>query len=387
MPYTHFRMIAYEVPTVAKVGAKLLSAWGAGVPCPPVARLPVPKGLPPDALSRLTRLASVVDLARQQFVASVRSWPPRRVVGPNADNANTLKVFVVPEFYFRPPETAGDEYLNDTYPNRQKNQILNTLNDMFRHDDFTDWLFVCGTVMANTEEGASAIAAQPTTLYTNTAILVSGGPLGLLHVVEKKVPSHIDGVPQARFSDGSTEAAGPGNDPKLKLFYGDWPERKRHIVDFSGVSVGLEICLDHANDPRYRVLRSVVQDWKSQPTEKKQQRGVQLHILTAGGMPGNLKSVAARAGGYLLRNDGLSPPPSQLWRVKTWLEWDPLGVATFPSGPQHARAFVRPEDASDIPRSFTVPIPAGPPRVPPPPGGTFPIDVQRIAFYPVTPLP
>ncbi len=379
-------MIAYEVPTVARVPGRLLSAWDAGAPCPPVARVPVPhKDLPHDALVRLRRLAYVVDLARQQLVQ-------RGGFRLTKDSANTLKVFLVPEFYFRPPLAACAEFLSDTYSFRARNKILDALDVMFRHADFTDWLLACGTVMWNDFVSDVRPGQTRTPIYFNTAVLVRGGPLGSLHVgdplgslhvVEKKVPSNIDGVPQATFSDGSTANAGPANDPQLKPFFESWKNRKNQIVDVSGVSVGLEICLDHANDPRYRVLRSVVRDWKSQTGQK--QRGVQLHILTAGGMPADWGSVAARAGGYLLRNDGLSPPPSQLLRAVTWITRDPLLGKVFLDGPQHHSAYV--SERTSTPPTFAVGIPAGPPCVPTPPGGKFPIGKQQIAFYPAKSLP
>src|ERR1044071_843991 len=187
MPYTHFRLLAYEVPTatyVTSMTADGVSGWNPGRERPAAARVPVAGVTNDDARIRLKRLASAVN--------SVSGLLPMLV----DDNNATLKIFLVPEFYFRPP-TVDASYYSNTYPNSVKNQILTALNEMFAHADFTHWLFVCGTILWNSRQDVKS-----TPLYFNTAITVKGGPHPDVHnrqdaivsVVEKRMPSGIDGI-------------------------------------------------------------------------------------------------------------------------------------------------------------------------------------------------
>jgi hypothetical protein len=64
------------------------------------------------------------------------------------------------------------------------------------------------------------------------------------------------------------------------------------------------------------VLRSVLRSkWRFERTVHP---GVNLHILTAGGMSVVPASIAARTGGHLLRVDGVTDPPSQIEYVRKW---------------------------------------------------------------------
>jgi hypothetical protein len=370
VPYTNFRLIAYEVHT-ASAKVNVISGWSAGTECPAVARVPVPNTLPDDARIRLKRLASVVDLAKTQITA-----------GGRTDNANTLKIFLVPEFYLRPPATIGADYKGSTYPVGVRAQILQALESMFVHADFADWLFVCGTMMWNTLAGD-----KTTKLFFNTAVIVRGGQANALHVVEKRIPSGIDGVPVAMLPGGGLRYAAPGLDPSVKLFFERWEERKRHVLTFDGITFGVEVCLDHRDDPQCKVLRKVVSDWYAKQVPPPLP-GVQIHLLTAGGMGIELPSVSAKIGGYILRNDGLhqaaAPAGSEMRQVQGYNVTDPFGVATLPSDPTEPRAVARlgPRDPAS-----NVPIPGGAPSVPAPPNPYPAIPQQRLRFYPLTAVP
>jgi hypothetical protein len=373
-PYTHFRLIAYEVHTAAAAdNAAVISGWSPGTECPAIARVPVPATVPDDARIRLKRLASVVDLARNQVAA-----------GGRTDNTNTLKIFLVPEFYFRPPASTGAGYTGNTYPLQVNTQMLDALNQMFVAADFADWLFVCGTVMWNT---LADTLSGGETLYFNTAIVVRGGRTDALHVVEKRVPSQIDGVPAPLAPQKfGGPYAGPGYDPKVRLFLERWSQRKRRILRFDGIDFGVEVCLDHADHPSFRTLKRVLVDWRANepvipPAIPK------LHLLAAGGMPVEPGSVAAKANGYILRNDGLhharQPATSQMFQVQSYTR-PVLGFIPWAAGPGDASstANLGPPIAPQY-----VPIPAGAQQVPPPGAPYSPIPQQKLAFYPVTAMP
>jgi hypothetical protein len=378
VPYTHFRLIGYEVDTASGTDTNpVIAGWDGGAECAAVARLPVPATLPTDARTRLKRLASVVDLAKTQVSA-----------GGRTDNANTLKVFLAPEFYFRPPASIGADYKGGTYPQAISRQMLDALNQMFVAADFADWLFVCGTLMWNTLVDTTA---EP--LYFNTAVVVRGGQANALHVVEKRLPSTIDGVPQPTAPDKSTGAyAAPGYDPTVKLFFERWAQRKRRILDFDGIKFGLEVCLDHLNSPNCRVLRKVLVDWRSNSGWFASTPSVQLHLLSAGGMNVQRASVSAKANGYILRNDGmtyndkgrLDPATSEMYQVLSYARPGFLGAIGWPAGPSDASSTANLGQAVTPQR---VPIPAGAQRVPAPPGPYPSMAQQQLAFYPVTAVP
>ncbi len=357
MPYTHFRMIAYEVPTVTYGAiAPVISGWDPGQECRPVARIPVPDGVEDDARIRLKRLASVVDFARERL----------QVLG--GDHDNTLKILIVPEFYFRPPALAAN-YAHNTYPDNVAVQIFKALNQMFVHADFRHWLFVCGTVMWNT---LNDVMAQP--VYFNTAIHVWGGRPNAIGLIEKRLASGIDGVPVAR---------SPGAAADIQPIFADWATRRLHVFHIDGIPLGLEVCLDHLNHDYCRVLRHVLADW---PGREGNHQGVKLHVLTAGGMPIHPGSVCAQVGGYILRNDGMASPGerSQLQQVQSYSEQDPLmGLVVVneldPNAETSANLVnVAPAERRDLPPGRII-LPM--------PGADYNTFTQRLVYYPALPVP
>lgn len=387
MAYTHFRLLAYEVPTVLvnPQPPGYVSAWDPGNLSRKVTRIPVPeplshvaeprevgaalpdarKGLPEDAYIRMLRLASVVESTRMRIASKPK--------GP-------LNVFVVPEFYFRPPTSGRLLYQGDTYPLASSNTIFNALHGMFRDAGFTDWLFVLGTVLWNNDfadrvPAPGAGTPREQVHYSNSAVVVTGGPKGQLFLVEKKIPSRIDGIPKIEYQPGVPVAAGPTNDPGLRPVFQQWKVRKEHVIDANGVTIGVEVCLDHDE----RVLRDVVEAWGTNEGPPAFP-GVQLQILTAGGMTANRASFAMRKGGYLLRNDGAGSGgrASELFHVPEWGYGRP--------GPAPGVSVVRadridPDEFVGLvktPRSDVRQIPDG---------LVAPVAEQRVAVYPVRPLP
>lgn len=359
MPYTHFRMIAYEVPTAsydAKAGGPVVAGWDPGKLCPEVARARIPANLnlSQDAINRLRRLASVVDEAAQGLAAL-------------GDDNNTLKIFMVPEFYFR-PTVLGPTYVSNTYPDTEVFQIVRALDGMFSHADFQHWLFICGTVMWN----SSSDPFRPT-IYYNTAVYKRGGiqnTAGSISMVEKQLASAIDAIPMA---------SAPGYNDSVRMIFESWANRRLRVFDHDGIACGLEVCLDHADHDMCRALRRVLEDW---PEKEGARQEVKLHLLTAGGMPINDWSVSAKVGGYILRNDGLYWPQgqSELRQVTGYRTMvNPLtGVAANRNQIikgvrlQATMNAVAPESERDLFGAKLVGLP----------GLTYRVFPQRIVYYP-----
>ena len=379
MPYTHFRMIGYQVPTAAP-GATgppprpVISGWDAGVEPAGIATIPVPATLPDDARIRLKRLAAVVNMAYNRVQEA--EW---------GDNTNTLKVFLVPEFYLRPPTSIGLDYVGNTYPRSVGMKIIGALDGMFNNPIFANWLFVCGTVLFNTRDDPGA---PP--LYFNSALVVKGGEPDGLRLVEKRVPSNIDGVPQVTFG-GVSKAGGPGNDPQIGPYLEKWDQRKDHVMTFGGTTIGVEVCLDHGDSQR--VLRRVVRDWPKNEVPTPGSPGafaradVQLHILTCGGMQLKPKSVAAKLNGYVLRNDGMATtgPRVQMRKVTGYERNGEVSGVLGPLDEEtlNASAVLDPVKAT----SRVAVTSADPGWLLPPPPAPYPTFKQSLVFFPVTALP
>lgn len=367
MPYTHFRMIGYEVPTATfQENGPVVSGWDPGVSYREIARLPVPDKINDDARVRLRRLAGVVDFAETKL----------QTLG---DNANTLKVFVVPEFYFRPPADLGATYRHNTYPDIVSKDILTTLEGMFVHADFSNWLFICGTMMWNTLNDQTA---KP--VYFNTALYVLGGQTQGLHIIEKQLASGIDGVPVA---------SAPSMDPQVAQVFANWNYRKQHVFAVDNVTFGLEVCLDHLNYQYGRVLKRTLAAWPAREGVAASPE-VKIHVLTAGGMGIKLESVAAKVGGYIFRNDGITNPAphSELRQVQSYdAPADPLGAQKIASN-QFDPDLDSPNVANlaaSVVAAQSDPVPHGALTLPMPlaPGQPYESFPQRVVFYPALPLP
>jgi len=358
MPYTHFRYIAYQVPTATSPigGGGVVCDYSPGDSYQAIGRLPVPAATPDDAKKRLQRLAGVVNLAANRL----RSM---------ADNATTLKIFMAPEFYFRPPSALGANYYSGTYPVKDRNALLDALNGMFVHADFQNWLFVPGTILWNTRDDPKA---NP--LYFNTLVHVRGGMPDALNVIEKNQPSGIDGMPVVGI---------PARDAKYRIFHQSWANRKRHVSPVDGTPLGYDICLDHLYSPTCRILKNVIHDWQANEGNI---QNVSLHILCAAGMDIVPGSLAARVNGFILRNDGICNPGtrSELKQVQRYQAPDPLVGHLLDTTPSDLTGTVTLGAA--IAEESAAVLSDGPLQVPSKGPGfrTFP---QRVVFYPTQALP
>lgn len=296
MAYTHFQYLAYQTPTFGfdSTDGSFLASLAPGDLCDAVDDIPVPDnlGLSDDAKKRLRRLAAVVEKAHSELVG---------------DQDTTLKVFVAPEFYFR-PEAATNSH---TYSQEERSKILVALGLMFKNAKFDHWLIVAGTVIANIP--VVPVTTPKTYYYYNTAIAIKGGTNCKLSAIEKQQPSGIDGVPVNGGITSNTVAAG-----NYKEHFEEWSTKKERLFNVDGVQLGLDICLDHAGPVSFhpasvgyafvqdtlRMTKRVANESLSQPPLPAPLPDIALHILTAGGMPIVPQSLAAKNGGYILRTDG-----------------------------------------------------------------------------------
>ncbi len=340
-PYTRVRYIGYEVPTVTKVGPNRddkaiyrIPADKYDITNPPELSGQVSK-LSSDSKNRILRFIKVLQLARERVVNhGALSYG-------GADHNNTLKVFMAPEFYFR-PDKEEKSYSLDEY--RAISDVLT--KTITANNDFNDWVIICGTIMykrsmnlwADNKGGKVEIA------YYNTCLCIykQAEDKYSKEEVEKVMASAIDGIPTGR------HGAGPVDDvkksaPEMFKKFTTLEYQKKHIFTFKGVRCGLEICLEHAvfsyrhafsqqlilingNAVRYGILKNLMVN----------NNPVQLQFLPSGGMGiMGTSTVAHKAGrGYIMRNDGFdysANNSAQMQNITGYSHWsyNPMPPGTW----------------------------------------------------------
>lgn len=276
MPYTHFRYIAYEVPTTAPDPSQGLQR---GQLCDLVARLPVPDDDPlsrksPDAFYRLRRMAAVIDRAEKQ-VQRIKQREHQR--NQPVSEQHILTVFTAPEFYFRPSRAESGSAQCSAYSSKHASAFKNAFQNMFgaqqARDDFKNWLFVTGTVVWCYKEQAGL-------KYANAALLYLPGGSGPYYI-KKRNPSEGDGLPLE-----ATVQLDPKDDANIL---------SKNVFNIEEHRFGLEVCKDHNTGVLQRAL--------SRRGSGLNQR-LALHFLIAAGMGHQRGFNVAMKNGFFLRNDG-----------------------------------------------------------------------------------
>jgi hypothetical protein len=247
------------------------------IPAGVVSKPPVLKGevgkLGPDARTRIERLINVMKYAHMCI---------------ENDNAVTLKIFTVPEFYFRSAVEATP-YTFTQY-RAIKDVLRATLADSVL---FKDWLVIAGTIVWKFDqtEVSKRISNNPKyKILLNTALIIKPLINGIREsaTIEKFRASPIDGLP-------------PGEDTSWasSFWWGKYASRRaieKHFFNVGPLNLGLEVCLEHD----LRLLRGY------SPTPVAGMTPLNLQLLIAAGMPLRPRAIAIKSGGFILRNDGAS---------------------------------------------------------------------------------
>lgn len=346
--YTQAVMIGYQAPTVG--GITHPPVWGTtyvecGWPPPPApaivtnyAHLRLPQPLTnPDMQNRFLRMAYVINETYHYYHTVVA---PPSVPLEASDPHQVLKVFTMPEFYFRPPAPApappGPRQYG-AYTIAELWELIDAIGHLLEADELQDWLFVCGTAIATDAQ----IAIQQPMVY-NYAILKMGGLTGVERSIYKEMTSSIDGVMSGSEPDPVFASASRAQTLN----------RNRVIAD---LGIGLEICLDHGEG----VLQRVMNGWGAGAPQ------IKLHLIVAGGMHIDDDEVAAANGKYVFRNDGLCSSTARI-ELKS-VNRPAVGHTT----------------TSDIPAAFVMPMPVPAQMSSPPdhPHGPYPVMAQQVLFF------
>jgi hypothetical protein len=286
-----------------------------------------PNSYKEDAQLRAKRLCAVADWVASRYASALK-------------DPNTLKVFVLPEFYFRyggPSEPA--ETLRDSYPNAEillPNITEEILKPHFKGKTYADWLIVSGSMFWH-KSAADSGTTHPT--YFNTALVLRGGTdveltpeersandepdevptMGAASTNQKAMMSHIDYAFGRLGRD--RQAWDAALNPMFQPVLGDWDWWRWHMFHVHGVNdakgrplvFGLEVCLEHVQarvgaQPDEGVLRALRRQTPSLPE-------IDVQIVTSCGMSLDpADGVEARVGGQTLHCDGMEPDAEDaLW--------------------------------------------------------------------------
>lgn len=294
MAYSDIQLISYEIFTGPTLGA-------------PDGRLY--RGLSSD----LDDMAYRVTLMREAIECAQRAA---------FKNADCLKVFVAPEFYFRGSKGAYPiaKVVGEAKGELAKNNLLDLLRASVKHADFEHWLFVFGTIIASSAPPGPTVKGSQSEAYN--ICLVHRGNQGIegSRVIVKEHKSGIDFLKSSPAADavlddsvrhlmagkkdanlGWTANRGAGKESGAKEYEG------LGIFALEGITFGVEICLDHA-EARLRTSPPGPNDpW------------VQVQIVPSCGMSIMKRSVVACKDGLVFNVDGLgSLKADNETSAKTW---------------------------------------------------------------------
>lgn len=228
---------------------------------------------------------------------------------PKADNHDdTLKVFMVPEFFFRGTKGA---YGFDHY-----DQLVEMLKGMIKNAKYQHWLFVFGSVLLTFKgDKANTKVEGNENLIQNVVLVCKGGAGTEMKAVVKEYMSGIDfistGIKKETDSTSGVEyylvdksfdptalqhsqvthpmaARGPGQGREQQTN----PDSGQSIIEIDGITIGIEICLDHL----MQRLR------KSPPALM--QKYIQIQLIPSAGMDIKANSTVAVKGGVVFNCDG-----------------------------------------------------------------------------------
>lgn len=231
------------------------------------------RGADPDEMTQEQYFTLQANLQRD-FIVS-------QVVPQISDGV--LPVFLAPEFFFK---------WRDDLP-YDRTAFFNSIDYLMSLSAaYPEVLWVLGTVWWQEPHCPGQVMVH------NSALILQKGKL--LHSWQKERLSEIDGLTQGpevwdRWDLAETRILEETQNP---FFTADIPGG-------GSLSCGIEICLDHltlAGPPvSVGVLRNLYSDAHPNPD---QGAGVDLHILTAAGMPIQPENIVARSEGVFLRCDG-----------------------------------------------------------------------------------
>ncbi len=287
--YTHIQHIAFEAPTFS---ANFAGNATYKTKLEKTITLPEPGGLSIDATNRILTVAYLADVARKQ------------VEKTGTDKSTTLKIFTVPEFYFR-PENNEQGALDRSYKQSNKESIVGNLRKIFQTEMYSDWLFVLGTIVWTCDleelEGMNAFSAEVSALdkgVRNTCLMLKGGcedaPINQLDKV------HLSGIDEISNDAWYGKSIIFKTQLKIRDFFESFASRKKCLMKVDNLTLCAEVCLDHIKD--LQTAKTTLAQINANMIGENEV--VDLQFVIACGMNIAPISIMTQDKGFLLRNDG-----------------------------------------------------------------------------------
>jgi hypothetical protein len=277
MPYTHVQFIAFEVPT--------LYAFPTGT---------LIYGQP--HFTQINDQRQDAEM-RAKCIFDAIEW----CLNNGADaSEQTLKVFVAPEFYFR--YYLGQSDGSNHYDRGMVRDVIENLINQCKH--YRHWFIVPGTAVVRDTDIKAGVGLNEQVTFNCTYAFLAGTDIKA--VILKEMYSGIDNMEQAKNAQKSYSniLAALQNSTSTVSIPGGSARRSS-----GDLLIGLEICLDHALK---RLSDNTTGMGKLEPY-------LDIHILSACGMPTQNPSLAARRDGYFCRCDGSQGfLGSEMARVTSW---------------------------------------------------------------------
>lgn len=263
---------------------------------------PTPPGtVQPQGNAPLVQLSDPDLQARAQRLVNVLYWTADTYSDHEGmTDRQTLKVFIVPEFYFRKASkkdarrggfSSGTSF--GSYPEASRYELAEALYDAIHQSAlFNDWTIVAGTICSKLPRRADGRMN-----LLNTAIMLRGRRPAIDDSVpyipmEKHYISNIDGPhPQLHANLDPTTTYSFHLNPDQHL---------DNLIYWDDMSVGLEVCLDHS----MQVVKNAVSVVSQSLGPDKVSLDVQL--ITSCGMSIVDQAVAVRDGALVMLTDGMS---------------------------------------------------------------------------------
>jgi len=328
--YNRMQLVAYQVPT-DKFYRKNEQSPEVRLPAGPACAIKsklldgmldsMKAQLSADAFSRVMRMIAVAERASESL--AIDPVP------------NTLKLFMAPEFYFRPEQEGGESW---SYKPEEQALIMKALALVFSDPKYASWLFVFGTITSHETIGdfvkrvpnfpdPSRLPkmALKALLVWNTAIIVEGGvnkPIAL----KKLHYSGADDISR-KFWPEFTNDNYTNLDVRLKNEYRVTAQDYLVMSKKNGqaesiipvgdnLTLGVEICMDHAI--------GVV----AQAFEEQQKYGrLDAQLVTSCGMRVAERSLVIGEKQFVFKMDGASTtaadwnPPWNASEIQTVIGW------------------------------------------------------------------
>lgn len=209
-------------------------------------------------------------------------------------SGDTLKIFMAPEFFFR--GFLGAYHMDDAQT------VIEALREVLKAGPYEHWLFVFGTTL-----GFSRSTGSTKEVYNFTVVQKGSGTISDSRAVMKEFKSGIDFVGDKIVYTGSqwivaaatvgltdsfvehlSPVSGPGAGKERQSYDFDG----NSIFELDGITFGLEVCLDHAEQ---RLRKS---------PNKVGQNQIQIQLVPSAGMEICANAVVAMKGGLVFNCDG-----------------------------------------------------------------------------------